>query len=151
MERLSKRYVDTGNAYTQYFRSFDGKCEGTAIDKLADYEDMEEQGRIVKFPHKDVWEKSGDTVYYIFDGEIAECIHCGAEIDAEGKVVIVIATEDPIFPYREPDPEHDTDPTDWCSKSTYVLAEAYGITLFSDSEQAEQALSEMEEKHGDII
>ena len=37
------------------------------IDKLADYEDLEEQGRLVKLPCK-----VGDTVYHVVQGRIVE-------------------------------------------------------------------------------
>ena len=37
------------------------------VDKLADYEDLEEQGRLVKLPCK-----VGDTVYHVVQGRIVE-------------------------------------------------------------------------------
>ena len=53
MERLTQRYKNSEEAYTEYFRSVNGLCEGKAIDKLADYEDMQEQGLIAQCTCKD--------------------------------------------------------------------------------------------------
>ena len=38
-----------------------------ALEKLADYEDLEEQGRLIKLPCK-----VGDTVYHVVQGRIVE-------------------------------------------------------------------------------
>ena len=49
---------------------FGAKCwQGDAIDKLAEYEDTEGQGRLVVLPCA-----VGDTVWYIDDGVIIECV-----------------------------------------------------------------------------
>ena len=60
MERLTKRR-ENGNAYVTDDYCFDtwaNSFEGQAIDRLAYYEDLEEQGRLVVLPCK-----VGDTVY----------------------------------------------------------------------------------------
>ena len=60
MERLTKRR-ENGNAYVTDDHCFDtwaNSFEGTAIDRLAYYEDMEEQGRLVVLPCK-----VGDKLY----------------------------------------------------------------------------------------
>lgn len=59
-------------------------------------------------------ESIGDTVYYIFDYEIVECINCVFSIDCNGIMWIALTCDEHIFPYREPMPGIDTDPTDWC-------------------------------------
>lgn len=70
MERLTKRYND-GGAYSdcsngiQDVGSYKAIYEGTIIDKLADYEDLEEQGLLVKLPCK-----IGGTIYAIIDRKI---------------------------------------------------------------------------------
>lgn len=45
------------------------KCKyiSDALKKLADYEDLEEQGRLIKLPCK-----VGDTVYHVMQGRIVE-------------------------------------------------------------------------------
>ena len=109
-----------------------------ALNKLAEYEDAEEQGLLLRLPCKDVFESSGDTVYYIFDYEIVECINCGVSIDCERKLWIALACDEHIFPYRRPIPEIDLDPTDWCKNTTEVSVDEWGKTLFLTKEEAEQ-------------
>ena len=48
---------------------FDDVDKRLFYNKLKDYEDLEEQGLILKLPCK-----VGDTVYYIEDGEICELV-----------------------------------------------------------------------------
>ena len=112
--------------------------------KLREYQKLEEQGLLLRLPCKDVYSSSGDTVYYIFDYEIAECINCGVSMDYEGKLWIALACDEHIFPYRNPDPEHDLDPTDWCINSTQVTIDEWGKTVFLTKEEAEQALKHTE-------
>lgn len=124
-----------------------GVFEATAcVEKLAEYETAEEEGRLVVLPSNQVWKSQGDIVYYIYDYEITECVNCGISICADGKVWIGLAADEDIFPYREPIAEFDTDPTDWCKKTTDVLALEWGKTVFLTREEAEKALKEMEGK-----
>ena len=113
------------------------------IERLAEYEDLEEQGLLLRLPCKEVFESSGDTVFYIFDYEIVECINCGVSMDCEGKLWFALSCDENIFPYREPDPEHDLDPTDWCTYSTNLLVDEWGKTVFLTQSEAEQKLKEM--------
>ena len=114
------------------------------MKKLREYETAEEDGRLVVLPSNQVWESQGDIVYYIYDYEITECVNCGISICADGKAWIGLAADEDIFPYREPIAEFDTDPTDWCKKTTDVLALEWGKTVFLTREEAEKALEEME-------
>lgn len=124
-----------------------GVFEATAcVEKLAEYETAEEEGRLVVLPSNQVWESQGDIVYYIYDYEIIECVNCGISICADGKAWLGLAADEDIFPYREPIAEFDTDPTDWCKKTTDVLAWEWGKTVFLTREEAEKALKEMEGK-----
>lgn len=117
------------------------------VKKLEEYETAEEDGRLVLLPSRQVFESQGGIVYYIYDYEITECVNCGISICADGKAWIYLAADEDIFPYREPIAEFDTDPTDWCKKTTDVLALEWGKTVFLTREEAEKALKEMEEKH----
>lgn len=157
MERLTK-YGDTSHengVCCTHFNSKEcnevlGNCaygckwEEEAWSKLASYEDAEEQGLLLRLPCNDVFESSGDSVYYIFDYEIAECINCGVSLDCEGVMWIALACDESIFPYREPMAEFDTDPTDWCTHSTDVRIEEWGKTIFLTRAEAEKALAEVE-------
>lgn len=111
-----------------------------AIQKLAEYENMEENGLIIKIPCREVFDSIGDTVYYIYDNEVIDCINCGVTIDCESKLRICLACDDYIFQYRNPDPEHDLDSTDWCAKNTEVAVEECGKTVFFTKEQADKAM-----------
>ena len=143
MERLTSRFSNGEAFIPNYVSQLYGK--GKVAEKLADYEDAEEQGLLLRLPCKDVCESNGDTVYYIFDYEIVECINCGVSLDYEGKLWIALACDEHIFPYRNPDPEHDLDPTDWCMNTTEVMIDEWGKTVFLTREAAEQALKQMGE------
>lgn len=117
----------------------------SAFRKLAELEDLEEQGRLLRLPCKEAWSQSGDEVYLIYEDEIIECIHCGLSIDpVDGKAHIALAADEDIFPYRTPDPEHDLDPTDWCTHATDVEVNEIGKKLFFTREEAEAKMKEME-------
>lgn len=144
MERLTIKFP---NGYLlQEPKTEDGALVyiNAIAEKLGELEDAEEQGLLLRLPCKEVYTSSGDTVYYIFDYEIVECINCGVSMDCEGKLWIALACDEYIFPYRNPDPEHDLDPTDWCINSTQVTINEWGKTVFITKEEAEQALKRME-------
>lgn len=157
MERLTKRIEDENTLLTEagdtackcfcdnYTLSGCWECPvGKAIEKLADYEDAEEQGLLVRLPCKEAYSRSGDFVYLIYDYEIIECVHCGLGIDPlSGKAYITLATDEKLFPYRSPDPEQDLDPTDWCTNATDVEVSELGKTVFLTREEAERKLEEM--------
>ena len=156
MERLTKR-EDDSITYNEK-REFEcgeycdscsqgaGICKTVEnmIKKLATYEDLEEQGLLVRLPCKEAYSASGDTVYLISEGEIVECVHCGLGIcPVSGEGFISLAADEHIFPYRNPDPEHDLDPTDWCTNVTDVSMNEIGKTLFFAREEAEKKLEEL--------
>lgn len=114
------------------------------LEELKSYKDLEEQGLLVRLPCKEVYSKSGDEVYLIFEDEIIECIHCGLDIcGSDGEGYIILGAYEDIFPYRDPDPEHDLDPTDWCRNTNHVSLSEIGKTLFFTREKAEKRLEEM--------
>lgn len=114
------------------------------IKKLADYEDLEEQGRLVKLPCKEAYTQSGDIVYLIYDDEVVECTHCGLGINpVDGKAYIALVTDEDIFPYRRPVPEYDLDPTDWCTNAIDAEVGEIGKTVFLTKSEAEEKLKEL--------
>lgn len=115
-------------------------------ERLKKYEDLEEQGLLLKLHKREVFESIGDTVYYIFDYEIIECTNCGISLDCEGNLWATLACDERIFPYREPMAEVDTDPTDWCQNWTYIGLDRWEESVFLTKEEAEAALAEMEKK-----
>lgn len=115
------------------------------LEKLVDYEEAEEQGLLVRLPCKEAYSQSGDFVYLIYDCEIIKCVHCGLGIDPlSGTAYITLATDEKIFPYRNPDPEQDLDPTDWCTNAIDAKASEIGKTVFFTREEAEKKLEEIE-------
>lgn len=141
--------IGVGNKTCEEFckNAVDG-CKNCYIQqvfkKLADYEDLEEQGLLVRLPCKEAYTQSGNCVYLIDDYEIVECVHCGLGIDPlSGRAYIALATDEKIFPYRSPDPEQDLDPTDWCTNMTDAEASELGKTVFLTREEAEKKLEEM--------
>ena len=150
-ERLTEAWYDDVEQFDRYAPkspNIEINCGGDdfqdIIDKLAEYETAEDEGRLVVLPSNQILESQGDIVYYIYDYEITECVNCGISICADGKAWIVLAADEDIFPYREPIAEFDTDPTDWCKKTTDVLALEWGKTVFLTREEAEKALKEMD-------
>ena len=142
MERLTERYDITPDGESDVWVKQHDYI--SAARKLCDYEDLEEQGLLVRLPCKEAYSKSGDFVYLIYDYEIIECVHCGLEIcPVSGEGFISLATDERVFPYRNPDPEHDLDPTDWCTNVTDVSMNEIGKTLFFTREEAEKKLKEM--------
>nr|DAH16873.1 MAG TPA: hypothetical protein [Caudoviricetes sp.] len=147
MERLTERERNVDNTGVAKEEITDGLLKPFAdkiLTKLADYEDLEEQGLLVRLPCKEAYTQSGDYVYLIDDYEIVECVHCGLSIDPlSGRAYITLATDEKIFPYRNPDPEQDLDPTDWCTNVTDAEASELGKTVFLTREEAEKKLEEM--------
>ena len=138
------RTIEEIKADIEYLKEDD--LDDTAImdcmKELLNYREAERDGRLVVLPCKETFKKSGDYVYLIFDGEISEVMHCGLEIDNDGKFCIDLAADEKIFPYRLPNAEYDTDPTDWCINITRVSPNDFGKTVFLTKQEAEQALKE---------
>lgn len=114
------------------------------LEELKSYKEAEEQGLLVRLPCKETYTQSGNYVYLIDDYEIVECVHCGLSIDPlSGRAYITLATDEKIFPYRNPDPEQDLDPTDWSTNVTDAEASELGKTVFLTREEAEKKLEEL--------
>ena len=112
-------------------RSFDGTVHATRvgyydiIEKLASYEEAEEQGLLLRLPCK-----VGDTLYDIIDfveGNNSPEIYVidASKIEVSRDKKGVLYTID-CADYRE---------------------DEFGTTVFSSMEEAEQALARMEENH----
>lgn len=129
---------------------FDVACQ-IAVKKLwkiKEYESLEEQNRLLKLPCAEVYKSSGDYVFYIFEDEIVECINCGVQIEADGNMVFTLAANEKVFPYREPDSEHDLSPEDWCKETITLSVCEWGKTVFLTREEAEAALKGLERGKG---
>lgn len=104
MERLTKRYIDEDDgrksigAYTGCIVPeiwFEGEREYRVLDKLATYEDLEEQGLLVRLPD-DLFKKVYRITYEYtecskFGETVIDCenYNCNCDCDSEKKFYIV--------------------------------------------------------------
>jgi hypothetical protein len=127
-----------------FFQIIKRLCEyedtGLTPEEVAELAKAKADGRCVVLPNKECYAQAGNTLYLVDDGDIIEVMHCGAQIDADGRIHAVVAANDKIFPYRQPDPEHDTDPTEWCAETKEITPDDFGKTVFLTHEEAEAAL-----------
>ena len=155
MDRLTQRgdgfilitvKADDGRAWFQ-------KCvnpdDGTDADEtveyrtascLADFEDKIERGEMVEVGTPRIYTEAGNEVFMVYDGEVIQLLQCGAMIDGRGNVFVALVCNDKIFPYREGDAEHDTDPTDWCRDFIELSPDEYIKTVFATEAEAIAAL-----------
>ena len=114
------------------------------LEQLKEYQQLDEQGRLIKLPCKEAYTKSGDIVYLIYDDEVVECTHCGLSINpVDGKAYITLATDEDVFPYRRPIPEYDLDPTDWCTNTISAEVGEIGKIVFLTKSESEAKLKEL--------
>lgn len=93
-----------------------------AVDRLADYEDAEEQGLLVRLPCK-----VGDTVWVVVKGvrvkEVVECVVNEISIDGHGSFAVLRRKSTPGVRWQ-----------------AYYI-ECFGKTVFLTFEEAEAALA----------
>lgn len=126
MERLTKRFTD-GGAYCEEIEDVGIKninapaYAGKAVDKLAEYEDLEEEGLLLKLPCT-----VGDTVYIIRETQMC-CYGKTCDKDISCKECIMLNTHE----------IHET-------KFDLSYFYEFGKSVFLTKEEAEQALKKME-------
>lgn len=137
---LAEHYKDIGKP-----EGYESKMELVGLlEQLKQYQQLEENGRLIKLPCKEAYTKSGDIVYLIYDDEVVECTHCGLSINpVDGKAYITLATDEDVFPYRRPIPEYDLDPTDWCTNTISAEVDEIGKIVFLTKSAAEAKLKEL--------
>ena len=138
MERLTKRYIDeddgrksigvyTGSIIPEIF--FEGEKEYRVCEKLATYEDLEEQGLLVRLPCK-----VGDTVYRVNAG-------------AKQPIIPMTVSEIHFLCYKnERAVRFDAIGKKDMGESCYRL-EDIGRIVFLTREEAEKKLEEMKGEH----
>ena len=118
-ETIVRGYCMNCDEYCNTIDVLGGDCDNCAIqmafDKLAEYEDLEEQGLLLKLPCK-----VGDKIYHIEDGYIYEFNAKSIDIRKEN--------EEYIF----------------CIDYGDYKLDDFGKTVFLTKEEAEQELKEME-------
>lgn len=132
MDRFTEKFKDGRNILLKgiddtFHVGFDRFFEGDSVDKLAEYEDLEEQGKLLKLPCA-----VGNTVYRINKGKKEPIIPMrviGIAIRNENE--LVIQTKDIA------DDNHNLYSKNSISKTVFLTKEA-----------AESALEEMSELQG---
>lgn len=132
MERLTKKNDSGGHYYPKCFEKCNGlgasgECDDCEImtsvcEKLGDYEDLDEQGRIIKLPCK-----VGDTVLYISEKIILEYEVVGFSVDKTGVRLIY--------------GEHHVNGNDE-TYSCNLAVDRIGKTVFLTKSEAESKLTE---------
>lgn len=137
MERLTRKLPDGRNILTEnfaYIRShkYGSFVEGYAVDKLADYEDAEEQGLLLRLPCK-----AGDTLFRVFDGR-TKCTEHNQEFDDYScQGCECLECDSQKYKYIK---EMKAYSLVWI----VVNIGSFGKTVFLTKEEAEQALKRME-------
>ena len=140
MERLTERYVPNdekkGIAGIKVFESEDkiplvkvlsGEYLYPAIEKLADYEDLEEQGLLVRLP--------ANKEIYIISSRWTVCSECGSRFDEYSCSGCEYECDSKKEYYVRPIYLSSI------NVSTYI--NQFGKTIFFTSEEAEKKLEEM--------
>lgn len=125
MERLTRRSANGTGVYATPSGE-PVKWENNrhnVLQKLADYEDLEEQGRLIKLPCK-----VGDTVYCIEDKKIWDCI-----VDK----VTISRTNGVWFEVKTPKSMPDISAIEYTENT-------FGESVFLTQAEAEQKLKEMD-------
>ena len=123
MERLTEKFKDGRNilrkGITDIFHVGFGRFfEGEAVEKLAEYEDLEGKSRLLKLPCA-----VGDTVYVVmtYSGCVEEIVITGFSVVSN--VIFMM-----------------------CDGETGYREDLFGKTIFLTRQEAEDKLSEMEGK-----
>lgn len=144
MERLTKRYIPndekSGISGIEVFESenkislvkvLSGEYLYPAIEKLADYEDLEEQGLLVRLPCK-----LKNKLYHFYGIDLEDNF---ADVTSGEIIMEVVATEFIIDSYEIA----IKCITDWNSPYEYLPVTEFGKTVFLTREEAEKKLEEM--------
>lgn len=125
MERLTngidycKMHCDFGKSNECFFSDKDKCYERSIYNRLREYENLEEQGLLLRLPCK-----VGDTVY-----RISDMFNVRSKYIEKTKISRIAIDEDEIYVF--------------CSCKPNVKR-IFGVHVFSTKEQAEQKLREME-------
>ena len=130
MERLTERKRNFNGTAISKKSMIDREGYPTVSDyaskvltKLADYEDAEEQGLLLRLPCKEAYSKIGYEMYIICDRDIKKSEHLGLFVYPNGKMIIM---GDKNMNYAD------------------IEVDEIGKTVFFTREEAESKLSEME-------
>ena len=142
MERLTERYIPNdeknGNSGIKVFESDDkiplvevlsGEYLYPAIEKLATYEDLEEQGLLVRLP------ANKNAEIYLISSRWTVCSECGSRFDEYDCIGCEYECDSKK--------EYYVCPTYLSSINVSTYANQFGKTVFLTREEAEKKLEEM--------
>lgn len=126
MERLTEKFKDGRNILRKgisdvFHVGFGRFFEGDAVDRLAEYEDLEEQGKLLKLPCK-----LGDTTFWISDED--ENGNKIPTVRENNPIAGIAMQEDGLYILSDGDNEYQKAGTRWA---------------FLTREEAEAALKEL--------
>lgn len=134
MERLTERERNIDGTGVAKEEITDGLLKAFAdkiLTKLADYEDLEEQGLLVRLPCK-----LKDKLYHFYGIDLEDNF---VDVISDEIIMEVVATEFVIDSYEIA----IKCITDWNSPYEYLPAAEFGKTVFLTREEAEKKLEEM--------
>lgn len=134
MERLTERERNVDGTGVAKEEITDGLLKPFAdkiLTKLADYEDLEEQGLLVRLPCK-----LKDKLYHFYGIDLEDNF---VDVISDEIIMEVVATEFVIDSYEIA----IKCITDWNSPYEYLPAAEFGKTVFLTREEAEKKLEEM--------
>lgn len=134
MERLTERERNVDGTGVAKEEITDGLLKPFAdkiLTKLADYEDLEEQGLLVRLPCK-----LKDKLYHFYGIDLEDNF---VDVISDEIIMEVVATEFVIDSYEIA----IKCITDWNSPYEYLPAAEFGKTVFLTREEAENKLEEM--------
>jgi hypothetical protein len=134
MERLTERERNVDGTGVAKEEITDGLLKPFAdkiLTKLADYEDLEEQGLLVRLPCK-----LKDKLYHFYGIDLEDNF---VDVISDEIIMEVVATEFVIDSYEIA----IKCITDWNSPYEYLPAAEFGKTVFLTREAAEKKLEEM--------
>lgn len=145
MERLTKKYngkniVKSGHIAMVFNNETGNRFEGEAIDKLAAYEDAEEQGLLLRLPCG-----IGTDIYYI-PSEKNFRLNL---LDGHGEENRVFYQTVDRITFRKNGWYMECDSDLEYGTGRILLDTSYGVTWFLTSEEAEAKLAEMEGSHAE--
>lgn len=133
MERLTNRFSNGEAFIPNYVSDLYGK--GKVAEKLAYYEDLEEQGRLIELPCK-----VGDTVYQV-STEYGKCPYSNEDLDYDCEDYDCFSSCICANKGVETIIEMEAHSLEW----VVMMREKFGEIYFLTREEAEQALAEMKE------
>lgn len=171
MERLTERLPDGRNIIRNYYShtfnaNYGNFVEGEAIDKLSDYEDLDEQGLLLRLPCK-----VGDTVYVLSECKNVDLVLDGTMTDFNGEPGTATGWYCP-YELNDKCPHFDCEDCEdvknktavfedivdciYCDETGFVFhcqnTDVYGYVgkyIFLTKQEAEQKLKEMNEHDGE--